>query len=330
MSATQKFFRKLFGETGTRAPVPDPVQGDGSVSYEQGYGADYQRAPADPLVKNIERDKFNQLMYDLTLSMRQYQTRGFPEFVTAADNGGTPYPYGLGAYVQWTDGLSYVSLVNANTSDPTDSTKWLLVAPSADVGMIGHFPAVNASHGWIKADGVLRNRADYPYLWAYAQASGNVAVSDAAWASAKGMFSPGNGTTTFRPPALAGYHVRAWDDGAGIDPGRGIGSIQADQNQVHNHGVNDPTHAHTGSTSADGAHSHSLDTQRVNANDVSPLAGALHSGTGVPSGANISVDGSHTHTFGTSASATGISIQNSGGTETRVKTIALLACIKYR
>lgn len=81
--------------------------------------------------------------------------------------------------------------------------------------------------GYVVPNGSAVNRADYPELWAYAQAE-NLVVSDAAWASSPGFYSSGNGTTTFRLPEMRGEFLRAWDMGRGADPGRALGSMQAD------------------------------------------------------------------------------------------------------
>lgn len=134
MSATQKFIRYLFGETGDRTAVPDATQVDGTVSYQNGYGLDYQRQKVDPLAKNIERNKMNQVFYDLSLNQRQYQTVGSAEFIAAADNGGAAYAYPRGARVYYpTDGETYQSLATANVALPTDNTKWRRISPE-DIG----------------------------------------------------------------------------------------------------------------------------------------------------------------------------------------------------
>jgi phage-related tail fiber protein len=109
----------------------------------------------------------------------------------------------------------------------------LKAAAGVTVGAILAFPAGAAPTGFLKANGALVSRTAYAALWAFAQASGNLAASDAAWAA--GQFSPGDGSTTFRIPDLRGEFLRAWDDGRGIDTGRGIGSEQADSLSAHTH-----------------------------------------------------------------------------------------------
>ncbi len=120
-----KFFRVPFALSGTRTPVPDAADPSGFVSYIEGYGADYQRAKTDPLSKNIERDKMNELFFDATNAIGEIQAQGAPDFITSALNGGTPYSYSKNAVVRYTDGSLYVSVANANTAAPTDPTKWV-------------------------------------------------------------------------------------------------------------------------------------------------------------------------------------------------------------
>lgn len=360
MSATQKFFRFPFALNGDRLAVPDVTPVDGSVGYQIGYGFDYQRAPGDGLVKNLERNKWNQLLYEITLGLRQYQTLGFPEFITAADNGGFPYPYAKNAFVRWTDGQVYVSMVDNNTAEPSDVAKWSLGILGTGIGAVQFFPANTPPVGYVKANGAVLSRAAYPALWAYAQASNNLAVSEGAWQS--GQFSPGDGVNTFRIPDARGYHPRAWDDGRGLDSGRVLGSVQSDAFPSHAHGVNDPGHGHG---IFDPAHSHGVfdpghghgvsDPGHAHITDIpvkpnNPGAGAYAmvdgssgligtqatgsrgSGTGIGvnnAGSNIAVNASGTG-ISVGGSGVGISIAAAGsGSENRVKTVAWLACIKY-
>jgi microcystin-dependent protein len=102
-------------------------------------------------------------------------------------------------------------------------------------GAVLLFPAIVAPAGWLKANGDVISRATYPKLWAYAQASGNLAASEGA--KQAGQFGPGNGSSTFSIPDLRGEFVRGWDDGASIDPGRGIGTEQVSQVEAHTHSL---------------------------------------------------------------------------------------------
>lgn len=102
-----------------------------------------------------------------------------------------------------------------------------------ETGSIIYVPGTATPTGYIKPNGALLSRTTYAALWAYAQASGNLAASDGAWEA--GQFSPGDGSTTFRIPDLRGEFIRGWDDGRGVDSGRVIGTAQADQLKAHTH-----------------------------------------------------------------------------------------------
>lgn len=200
----------------------------------------------------------------------------------------------------------------------------IAVAPA---GEIRFFPATVAPAGFLKANGALLSRTSYAALWAYAQASGNISANDGAWQS--GGFSPGDGATTFRIPDARGYHMRAFDDGRGIDSGRAIGSVQADATLTHGHSVSDGGHAHG---VYDPGHSHGpagassfVIANAPGSSNFQVIAGASFAAVGTSNS---------TGAVGTSvsiyAAGTGLTVNNYvGGNETRVKTLAILACIKY-
>lgn len=100
-------------------------------------------------------------------------------------------------------------------------------------GMTAYFTGTAAPAGWIVANGAAVSRTTYAALWAYAQASGNLAASEGA--KQAGQFGPGNGTTTFSLPDLRGEFIRGWDNSRGVDTGRGIGTYQADELKAHTH-----------------------------------------------------------------------------------------------
>jgi hypothetical protein len=159
-------------------------------------------------------------------------------------------------------------------------------------------PWTSAPPGLVTLNGALLSRATYASLWSFAQTYGKL-VSDATWsAGAYGAFSTGDGSTTFRIPAINGYFIRGVYDEATYT----IGTYVADSFAAHNHGVSDPSHAHGYNN---------------------PVVSASAGGGGlnylvVPSGAN------------TGNSFTGISIQSAGsGSETKPRNIALRACMRY-
>ncbi len=141
-------------------------------------------------------------------------------------------------------------------------------------------------------------------------------------------------------PDLRGEFVRGWDDGRNVDGSRAIRSTQSQQAESHNHVATtgtDGAHTHTTTVSTQGDHSHNIRT----------YSSPLHYSNGSPwtwegekdnSGGDqdgTSDAGAHTHTVtvetNDSAHTHNISVQNQsgGGTETRPRNVALLACIKY-
>ena len=137
----------------------------------------------------------------------------------------------------------------------------LAALSTATVGQIVFEPRTLPRAGFLKANGVLVNRADYPALWTYAQASGTL-VSDDEWRNGRwGCFSTGDGSTTFRLPELRGEFIRCWDDARSIDKDRTIGSWQDSTNRLHGHGASASEvgdHVHSAWTDAQGWHGHGV------------------------------------------------------------------------
>jgi len=162
-------------------------------------------------------------------------------------------------------------------------------------GAYGLFFMATAPSGWLKANGQAVSRTTYATLFA--------AIGTA--------YGPGDGSTTFNLPDMRGEFARAWDDSRGVDAGRAIGTSQAAAML---------NHTHTGTTSADGAHNHNATI----ASGVGATATfQTTSGTTATNTSLIAATGTHTHTVTTGDPSAG------GGTETRPRNIALLACIKY-
>jgi len=105
--------------------------------------------------------------------------------------------------------------------------------------LMGYFPS--APSGYLLAQGQLVSRTTYAALWAYVSGA-TLTVSEATWsAGSQGLFSAGDGSTTFRLPDLRGEFLRATDSGRGVDSGRTLGSRQADalQNITGSIGIDD-------------------------------------------------------------------------------------------
>lgn len=163
--------------------------------------------------------------------------------------------------------------------------------------MINYFPTATPPDGWLICNGQAVNRANYPGLFAVAEASGLSGP----------LFGVGNGTTTFNVPDLRGEFIRGADMGRGVDTGRVIGSAQTEDVKAH---------GHSGTTNSTGAHIHPY-------NVVGFTSGAeVAAGTDWAlflTGDTTTSSGTHSHT---------VTIASSGGTESRPRNIALVPCIK--
>lgn len=114
-----KIFKVPFAATGDKTVVPVPTQPDGSVSWTQGYGFDYQRKldGSDPLAKPFPRNQHNQILNDITTALGEIQVNGFP--LWSAE--GAPYP--VNATVRH-NGVNYVSRIDNNSVTPVDGASW--------------------------------------------------------------------------------------------------------------------------------------------------------------------------------------------------------------
>jgi microcystin-dependent protein len=225
---------------------------------------------------------------------------------------------------------------------------------SALIGQIVMEARTIARAGFLKCNGAVLQRADYPALWAYAQASGAL-IAEHDWHRGYfGCFSTGDGSATFRIPELRGETLRCWDDGRGADPSRFIGSWQDSQNRHHAHGASAAAageHGHQAWTDAQGWHAHDGTTTAVGDHEhrVPSSAGVGQGARGINSvqqsgGAmTTSPAGGHAHTFQTNgagahghnigialngAHSHAITIHGEGGGEARPRNVALLAMIR--
>ena len=135
------------------------------------------------------------------------------------------------------------------------------------------------------------------YLSADGSAISRTTYAD-LFAAISTTYGPGDGSTTFNLPDLRGTFIRGYDGGKGVDSGRSFGSYQADAFKSHTH--------------TDAGHKHNILNTGNNAN-----------GGGAGWLVNPQID------TGLQTMTGYADIQATGGTETRPKNYALLACIKY-
>jgi microcystin-dependent protein len=164
-------------------------------------------------------------------------------------------------------------------------------------GTIITFAGQAAPTGYLKCDGRLLSRTEYPGLFS-------------AIATTYGT----SNSTNFRIPDTRGMFVRGWDDGRNLDSNRALGSDQQDSLKSHSHSGSTASagnHSHSGSTSSAGSHSHSGSTGGAGAHrhTVTVGDGGAHNHSGSASnagghghGLSISAGGYHAHTGNISGS----------------------------
>lgn len=253
-------------------------------------------------------------------------------------------------------------------SDLAASTAFARAAVlEAHIGQIVFEPRVSVRGGYLKCNGSLVGRSDYPALWAYAQASGAL-VSDEEWQQGRcGCFSIGDNATNFRLPELRGEFIRCWSDAREeVDPGRSVGSVQGGQNLSHTHSASsgevedhvhgawaDPEgwHAHHGGTAGAGDHNHNngLYSRLLRPPYPGSLTGSdtewsgSEQAVGNGDSADIAPSGYHAHEFNTDGAGNHghniriggaghhnhiVTISADGGEESRPRNVALLAMIR--
>ena len=165
-------------------------------------------------------------------------------------------------------------------------------------GAVQMFAGASVPTGWLAASGQAVSRTTYAVLFA---AIGTT-------------YGAGDGSTTFTLPDLRGEFLRGLDSSRGVDAGRTLGSVQAAAMLNHTHSAttdNQGSHNHTPS----GGGSFMRTPGTTDARGISL-------GTGWQADGATSTAGGHTHTITVGNPSVG------GGTETRPRNVALLACIK--
>lgn len=343
-----KYFIDPFAISGDKSAIPDASQPDGSVSYDQGFGPDYQLDPADPSSLDVPRDQFNQFGFDITSNIQQYQQFGFPNFITSSDNGGSPFPYSKNASVRASDGNNYYSLIDTNTDTPP-SSNWALfsfVQTPEPTGVGKDFWGSSLPSGYVWANGTTigsaasgstgRANADtinlYTALWTAAPNTTLIIQTSAGAATTRGVsaaadfaadkrlpvpdkrdlasFGKGDmGGTTDRGLITTG---KSGISGATMAATGGLETVQLTGNQ-------NGTHTHTGSTDSAGVHTHNLSQVPDSGLGVFPTANSVQtlSNNIAPPTVFIPIPatptdsaGAHTHTLTTGSSGLGSDHQN--------------------
>ena len=140
----ERFFRVPFAQSGNTQVIPDSKSADGSVSFTEGWGEDYEKDMlTDANAKPVERKAMNAVLNDITAAIRALQVDSLPEWIATQDNAGAAFPYGIGVTVRY-NGKAYLSLVAGNTKTPgTDATKWQDVSGPVVRSVNNHGPGAN-------------------------------------------------------------------------------------------------------------------------------------------------------------------------------------------
>ena len=226
-----KFFVYPFAVAGTKTAIPDPLQGSGSVSYNEGWGPDYGLdLNTDSAALPMPRDQMNELFFDITDGIRQYQSHGVPDFITTSDNLGTAFPYDLYARVRYDDGTGfkiYENQLQGNTALPSDPSWEVISGGQIPTGVWIPYGGDTAPGGWLLCDGSAVNRTTYAALFSKIGTK----------------FGAGDGSTTFNLPFMARRTVVGAGGTASGILGNTIGSVggaeavslTSDQNGDHTH-----------------------------------------------------------------------------------------------
>ena len=167
------FFVYPFAVSGDRASIPTSDPTTGTMSYEDGFTENYQLVlGTDPDAIPIPRNQSNQLYFDITENINQYQTQGVPDWITAAQNLSAAYSYGIYAMVRYDAGSGiqiWESQEGSNTSTPGDDAKWRVTSGNAQgvpVGTVIDYAGISIPTSYLACDNALILRASYPALLA--------------------------------------------------------------------------------------------------------------------------------------------------------------------
>ncbi|MFN6754004.1 gp53-like domain-containing protein [Proteus mirabilis] len=133
-----KIFKIPFATQGDKTVVPVEIQTDGSVSYTQGYGYDYERDQVtDPAAKDIEREKMNSLFHDITESIGEMQLQGFAKWSEAGK------PYAIRSVVYHNNKV-WQSKIENNNIEPIAGNAWAELKADITANEVGAYNKAEA------------------------------------------------------------------------------------------------------------------------------------------------------------------------------------------
>ena len=257
-------------------------------------------------------------------------------FTTKDSSGNTVINYPL-TTVELVDGG--VASVNGITPDADGNVE----IGSLPIGFEYFQTNPNVQAGSLPLVGGVFSRVIYADLWEWVQKQRGYLITEAEWqalyvanSGAVPYYSDGDGSTTFRVPALT-----VWCKGA--ESIEGIGDYLADSFASHKHDVKVAStgetasagdHTHTASTENAGAHTHTVYRSGNGGGNWTGLAGSpsnTYAGNYETSSSGshshivtVNSNGAHTHTVTISNTVTENAV---GSEETRPKTIVGIYCV---
>lgn len=262
-------------------------------------------------------------------------------FTTKDSSGNTVINYPLTTVEQVDGGVAFVNGVSPDANGNVE-----IDVGGMPIGFEYFQTNPNVQAGSLPLVGGLFSREIYFDLWEWVQKQNGYLITEAQWqalAVANGgavpYYSDGDGSTTFRVPAL-----NVWCKGAGsIEE---IGDYLADSFKSHNHNVavtstgetaSAGAHTHTASTSSAGEHTHTLTVDvKGNPDGWGDYGRTYWNNTWASTDPQTSSAGAHTHevTVNSAGDHTHtVTIKNSvneesvGSEETRPKTIVGIYCV---
>jgi microcystin-dependent protein len=165
MVATPHYYINPFGiNADDLTAIPDNAAVDGSVSYYYGWTDPYEyNLLTNPAALPIPRGQMNQLFFDITLNIQEYQQYGTPQWVT-----GNTVQYPIFARVYYNN-LVYENQVANNTATPGTDATWNVVSGNTGglpIGSVIDFAGVVVPTDYLLCDGSAYNRSTYANLLA--------------------------------------------------------------------------------------------------------------------------------------------------------------------
>lgn len=206
--------------------IPDAAAVDGSVSYFAGWTDPYEyNLLTNPAALPIPRGQMNQLFFDITLNIQEYQQYGVPQWVV-----GNTVLYPLYARVYYLNQIFENQVVD-NTATPGTDATWYLISGGGSVppGVVLDFAGSGSPPpGFIFCDGAAISRTTYANLFA---------AINTTWGI-------GDGSTTFNVPDFrrrvcmgsGGTGTGTIGSTVGSNGGEESTALTAANNGAHSHG----------------------------------------------------------------------------------------------